>query len=478
MKNTLLVSCLPAKASHLNGMRVGFLFLVSLPLLWNLLRPGFYTSHDGEWMVIRLTAFHQELRSGQIPVRWLSRLNHGYGYPVINFLYPLPFYLAEPFYILTKNPALAIKSILVLSILSAAIGQWVLLKKLGNVAALSGTLAYIYAPYFAYNIYQRGSVGEILAMSLIPWLFWALSKNKFSIASLLLAALILSHNVVAALFLPIILVYSFYKCYKNYNNYKPEILSLILGFALSAFFWAPALYEYRFVRASVINVSDFTNEYLSINQAFIRSGPITAIFSGGLSIVMLTNISQPFWNLFRSLQIIQFPWRLLSVFSFISSIFLSCLIQCIYRRSKIIAITFSSSLIVLTFAYAKNYLSPASFNNLPPSYYQTNADTTTARAEYTPIWVKNLPRNAPTISTLHYYPGIKVFSENQQLAISNPWATNGIIAPILKNNSPIMIKWGETPLRTISNIISVISLLFWLRYYPFQPRRISSSTID
>lgn len=446
--------------------------IFTIPLLWNLLRPGFYTSHDGEWMAIRLTAFHQELRSGQIPVRWLSRLNHGYGYPVINFLYPLPFYLAEPFYILTKNPTLAIKFIMILSVFSAIIGQWVLLKKLGNITAMTGALIYIYAPYFAYNIYQRGSIGEILAMSLVPWLFWALVKNKFSIASLLLAALILAHNIVAALFLPVILIYIIYKIYKNYNNYQSAILFLILALGLSAFFWLPAIYEYRFIRASIVSTSDFYNEYLSFNQAFVRSGPITAIMSGGLSVVMLTNISQPFWDLFKSWQIIQFPWRLLSVFSFMSSISLSYFIRYVRHRSKIIAIIFSGSLIILTFIYAKNYLSPVSFNNLPASYYQTNDDTTTSRAEYTPIWVKNLPSDIPPIPAFHYYPGIQVFSENQRLATSDPWTVNGAIVPILKNNSPAIIKWAETPLRTMSNIISVFSLLFWLHRYPFYFRRV------
>src|SRR3989338_9325736 len=102
-----------------------FLLLIFfLPLLWNLLRPGFYTSHDGEWMVIRLTAFHDALRQGQLPVRWLPRLNHGYGYPVANFLYPLPFYLAEPGYFLTGNPATAVQFIMAISVISMAAGMF------------------------------------------------------------------------------------------------------------------------------------------------------------------------------------------------------------------------------------------------------------------------------------------------------------------------------------------------------------------
>ena len=35
------------------------LVLLTLPAITALIRPGFFPSHDGEWMVIRLSAFHQ-----------------------------------------------------------------------------------------------------------------------------------------------------------------------------------------------------------------------------------------------------------------------------------------------------------------------------------------------------------------------------------------------------------------------------------
>src|SRR3990172_11337145 len=64
------------------------LLLLIIPSIWFLLLPGFFESDDGEWMVIRLSAFYQSLADGQFPVRFLGRLNNSYGYPVANFLYP------------------------------------------------------------------------------------------------------------------------------------------------------------------------------------------------------------------------------------------------------------------------------------------------------------------------------------------------------------------------------------------------------
>ena len=145
--------------------------LLIIPLLFNLFRPGFYSSDDGQWMAIRLTAFHESFRSGQIPVRWESRLNHEYGYPVTNFLYPLPFYMAEPFYVLTGDPVLAIKIIMGLSLVGMALGSFLLFKKWGVIAGIAGTLTYIYSPYIAYNLYTRGSLGELVALGVVPWVF-------------------------------------------------------------------------------------------------------------------------------------------------------------------------------------------------------------------------------------------------------------------------------------------------------------------
>src|SRR3989338_7650617 len=180
--------------------------LLVIPLLFNLFRPGFYSSDDGQWMVIRLTAFHESFRSGQIPVRWLSRLNHEYGYQVTNFLYPLPFYLAEPFYVLTGDPVIAVKIIMGLSVISMAIGSFLLFRRWGMIAGITGALTYIYSPYIAYNLYTRGSLGELAALGIVPWIFWAISSKKLLLSSVFTAALITAHNVVASIFFPLIII--------------------------------------------------------------------------------------------------------------------------------------------------------------------------------------------------------------------------------------------------------------------------------
>ncbi len=419
--------------------------LLIIPLLFNLFRPGFYSSDDGQWMVIRLTAFHESFRSGQIPVRWLSRLNHEYGYPVTNFLYPLPFYLAEPFYILSGDPVLAIKIIMGLSVISMAFGSFVLFKKWGKIVGIVGALTYVYSPYIAYNLYTRGSLGELVAMGIVPWIFWALDSKKILLSSVLTSALITSHNVVAVLFFPLIAIYSTYKLIIKQFSLTVYCLLFTLALALSSFFWLPALAEYRFVRASQISVSDFGHEYLSFKNAFQRAGPISVLANVGLPLFFLTENSKWFWNLFKPLQIIQFPWRLLSLFSFISSGIIAFLIFKL-KKHRLFQSLIIMFITVITFISVLPFLSPKSFLNHPSSYYQTNDDSTTVRSEYTPIWVKDLPTNRPDTPTKHYYPGLKMFV----------------------NGGEIKFIWSETPLRAIADLISIFSFLIILSLFKYR----------
>ena len=416
--------------------------LLVIPLLFNLFRPGFYSSDDGQWMVIRLTAFHESFRSGQIPVRWLSRLNHEYGYPVTNFLYPLPFYLAEPFYVLTGDPVIAVKTIMGLAVISMAFGSFVLFKKWGTSVGIVGALTYVYSPYIAYNLYTRGSLGELVALGIVPWVFWALFSKKLLLSSILTAALITAHNVVAVLFLPFIILYNIYNIYKTYKIHWG--LSLILALGASAFFWLPALAEYRFVRASQISVSDFGNEYLSLQNAFQRTGPISVLTNLGLPMFFLTENSKWFWDLFKPLQIIQFPWRLLSLFAFFSSMVVALLIY-ISRKNRFLQYSLITFITFITFISAFPFLSPKSFTNYPSSYYQTNDDSTTVRSEYTPVWVYNLPLVRPETPIKHYYPGLKLFVNGSERFI-----------------------WSETPLRATADLISIFSFFIILSLFKYR----------
>src|SRR3989344_7392846 len=103
--------------------------LMSAVVLWPIMRPGFFISDDGEWMIIRLSAFYQSLAQGQFPVRFLTRLNHSYGYPVANFLYPGFLYIGSLLHWVGISLVGSIKLILAGSIVGASVGLYAWLSR-------------------------------------------------------------------------------------------------------------------------------------------------------------------------------------------------------------------------------------------------------------------------------------------------------------------------------------------------------------
>lgn len=220
-----------------------FLGILILPAIWPLFKPGFFVSDDGDWMIIRLSAFHETLKTGQFPVRFLERLNHGYGYPVTNFLYPLPFYLGEVIHLVGFGFVDSVKILFAASFILGAVFMYLYA---GAIAAI----VYTYFPYRLFDVYKRGSLGEAVAFIFLPLIFYFIDRKKTVLAALATAALITSHNVIAFIFLPIILIYS--------RNLKLIFLALLL----SAWFWLPALYDLQFTRAATIQVADFSKYFL------------------------------------------------------------------------------------------------------------------------------------------------------------------------------------------------------------------------
>ncbi|MGH7246132.1 MAG: hypothetical protein ACREGI_04330, partial [Candidatus Levyibacteriota bacterium] len=171
------------------------LFLCSLPAVLGILHGGFFISDDGNWMIIRLSAFFEVLRHGQIPARFLTRLNNGFGYPVTDFLYPLFLYIGSIIHIFGINFTNSIKIIFAGSLIGSSFFSFLWLQeRFQKYVALFGALVYLYFPYHLWDTYKRGSIGEVLALAIIPFIFWQIEKRKIVFTAIGLALLILSHN--------------------------------------------------------------------------------------------------------------------------------------------------------------------------------------------------------------------------------------------------------------------------------------------
>jgi uncharacterized membrane protein len=492
------------------------LTLLSIPACYYLFQPGFFQTDDAEWMMIRSSAFHQSLRDGQFPVRFLGRLNFSYGYPVANFLYPGFLYLAEPFYLLGLDVVSTIKILLVLSLIMSAVFLFLWLARFVSVtAAFAGALIYLYLPYHLFDLYTRGSVGELLALAIVPFILWQLERRCIYGTAFGIASLILAHNTLAALFLPVIIGYAAIRTFhgeKPFFSYRFIGTSMFFGLGLAAFFWIPALYDLRFTVFSQTSVAESALYFASIpligsvSLAVISVSGILLITTwrksqkiahltlyffllGGLSAFFASGASAFFWRFFPD-SFIQFPFRLLSITLLACAFLTAYILQKLLRDEKQQGIVTAILLLFLLF-FSSSYLKPQSFFNKEEGFYTTNEATTTVKNEYMPVWVKVLPTKRPdskitaegatianivsksheytfqvnasqdTIIAVHtiYFPGWHATIDGQGTAIQYDNKYGIIEIPITRGTHDVKVYFTETPMRLFADLVSISSVL-------------------
>ena len=480
-----------------------------MPAVLSLFHPGFFESDDGEWMIIRFSAFHEAIRDGQFPVRFLSRLNYGYGYPVANFLYPGFMYLSEPIHLLGFGFVNTIKIILGLSMIGSAIFCFIWLSKFFNkFSAAIGAMFYLYLPYHLYDIYKRGSVGEMLALAIVPFTLWQIERKSFFWSALGIAFLIISHNTLALLFLPIIFIYGLlrYKISDSQLKIYQYIGIFAVGLGASAFFWIPALFDLQYTVFFKTKISEWQNYFpnidivsylsliiigISIIAAIrnkVKGNTLFFLLLGLMSLFLATAISSSVWKVLP-ISFVQFPFRFLSIEILAVSYLVGSIISNIKGTARLVV---GGILIILIFISAYQY-KPSVFFDKGDLYYATNEDSTTVKKEYMPIWVKNNPTEHykekaeivnGKISDLKVRPNnigfVASSTQEMKIKINTIYFPGWIVnvdgkstsinyedEGLIKINIPagahtIKASFKETPIRLISDAISIGSILILL----------------
>ncbi len=476
-----------------------FIFLLTIPAILPLLHKGFFVSDDGEWMIIRLSAFFKTLHDGQIPVRFIGRLNHEYGYPVSNFLYPGFLYMGSLLHILGFGFVVVIKILFFLGLLSSSIFSYLWLRNFfSSATSVVGSMVYLYFPYHIFDAYVRGSLGEILALGILPLLLYSIEKKYTVLISLLYGLLIISHNTVALLATPLIVIYILL-------GQKKQLISMVLGLGVSAFFWVPALYEKQYVKFDATRVANWSDYFLrnisligwisllilvlgSMRLLYKKEKNIKLIFFFILScssILFATPMAYPLWKFFPLGSYIQFPWRFLSLTMIGISFLASWLLSNMSKRRYI----FTASIFLLVIIYdVYPLLASVQYVDRGDAFYSTNDSSTTVHDEYMPKWVSLAATNRPqsvyeikgegmvtsasvtdkkmnfTVETANslifqvnkiYYPGWIVYVNDLLVKpdYSNPAGLMQV--PLNRGNSRVFFSFTETPLRKTSNMVSV-----------------------
>jgi len=419
-----------------------FSFCISIPVILPFFHAGYFPTHDGEWAVVRLGDMFRLLKDFQIPPRYSGELNFGYGYPLFNFTYPLPYYLGMIPYALKFGLVGSIKILFAGSVFLSAIFMFFASKQLwkNTWAGIVSAVLYVYFPYRMVDLYVRGSVGESLSFALFPLLLFLalklIEKSSLKLVGLIgifVASLIMTHNIMTVLFMPFYLVFILVLgVLKNKKSIKLFLSSIFLGLGLSAFFWVPAIWEKSNILLSKIPIADRNLYFVSFKQlitptwgygvptdanGFSYQLGIVSVAIFVLSILSLLFLFLKFKKYFadHSIKIlstlvllsfvylfllfkqsgflwhlpllseINYPWIVLGILGF--SLSLTAGFFCRAPAGKYLMIVLVIVSIFTVFPYAK----PEKFINNSDGYYLTNEATTTSSNELMPSWVKSLP---------------------------------------------------------------------------------------
>ncbi len=425
--------------------------LFSLPSIFALFIQRGYFGVSDDMHVAWLYEMVKVIKDGKLHPSFVPDLSFGFGYPLFNFVFPLPFYIGALFYFLGFSLVDSIKLVFALSLILSSVFIYFLLKSFASkYVALLGALIYLYAPYRATDVYVRGAIGESLAFVFLPLvtlsfvniLDWEKGGDNLrwiGLESLSVAGLILSHNITAYMFLP--LVFIFPLLHKNRRGIFYLILSFLGGLLLSSYFWIPAILDSRLVKydtvfsyfdhfptikqlitpyfgygASVPGPYDGMSFFVGVPQLLILFlGMLVFLFSHKrfsrkevaiflwvsilvlVSVFMMNYRSSFLWNAIPFLGYFQFPWRFLSLVVFSSSLFVIALDK--LRISKYVCL-FLSLLIAVVSSFA--YFKPSEYLGRNDWYYinryipvpQASSEYKEISEEY--LRLPNLAQRRPT----------------------------------------------------------------------------------
>lgn len=255
--------------------KILILILLSFLASRRLWRPGYFSMQD-DIQIFRLSQFDQCVKDGQIPCRYIPDGGLGYGYPLFNYYSPLPYAFAQSFHLLGLSLINSIKIVFISSFFIASLGMFYLSKLLFNKkSALISATIFLFSPYLAIDSFVRGAIAELLALSLLPWVFYTAikqnqkpNKRNLLLATLSLTSLFLSHNLYSLVGLGLLISYlTLFHRQKIKNNL------LSIGFALgtSSFFLLPAILEKNLVTVETMTQGyfNFVNHFVDLKQLFI-----------------------------------------------------------------------------------------------------------------------------------------------------------------------------------------------------------------
>lgn len=208
-----------------------------------------------------------------------------------------------------------------------------------------------------------------------------------------------------------------------------------------------------------------------------------------LTVFLMLPYSKTLWDLLRPIAIVDFAWRIFPVTIFAVSILAAYVVSSVGKFK-----VFMAFIIVIIAIYAnRNHTRINQVQDWPVSFYIKLEKTTNIADEYTPVWAQrnlikkqvvkkveytdnkafinvtsnksnylsaNVNASASGLIKINtvYYPGWKTYVNGKNVKLN--YESSGFMEiPLTPGNWHVEAKFQETPLRLISDLVSVASVL-------------------
>ncbi len=342
------------------------LLLLALPVCLSLLNSRLPEGHDATEYLPRTVEFHESIRNGLLLPRWAPDLSHGTGQPLFLYNPPMFYYASELWHLAGFDFVRAMNVGCITLVLASAAGIFLLGRLyFGEAGGWLAAAAYLYAPYFANNLYVRTAWAEFAAFPFFAFAlygFGAYAKTgarKFlALGAAAYAGVLASHNAAALIFTPLLLGFIALTAWfaRSWTIARNQGVGFALGLTLAAFIWVPGVTMNQLVHLETLmeGATRYSNHFVYLHQLIdspwgyglsvpgdqdgmsfslgwghllIAAAALALIWKsrreferawvwyfGGatllLAIMMLPD-AEPIWDQIRFLQFLAFPWRLL-----------------------------------------------------------------------------------------------------------------------------------------------------------------------
>ncbi len=427
---------------------------MSLPAALPMMQNSFICADDMGFHALRVAQTISLWERGIFFSRWSPDMAYGFGYPLFNYYAPLPAYIASAIGVAGAGAQLGLRQTFAGLFFIAGFGMYGWLKThFSRSGAIVGAAAYMYAPYFGYNIYFRGNLGESVGLALAPYALWGIAQwgrkgesKWLLLGTLSYAGILLSHNIFALIFSPLLIAYAGFEVWQIDRSgigrrFGRLAWAVVLSIGLAAIFWLPALMELDYIQAQTTYGEHFQyyNHFISIREIFappainysnlVNPSPARTVGLAGILIglpaffckpatrdqkrhiwffaaaaffylFLTTAYSSSIWRHLPLMSFIQFPWRLFGVAALCLAVVIAGSAELIYRSNLGRGRPFLCwGIMGLLMAVSKQWFSPRycqalndlSVTSIAPFELETGMIGGTSTNEYLPVAVAQLP---------------------------------------------------------------------------------------